>query len=242
MFPLLVKLLFGPSPRSAIATRSVSRTPSPLVSAKCLRLNVPLLRMLLLPPVNCTKPVMVPLLMTCGLPATARSDSAPMLPLLVRVAMPPVEFRITPADGRPGRPKGLEPTPVRRACQPPITDPPTDLTVTSPPPVALIAVLNCPVVDTLVALTCTGPVVELAQMPCAPAPCVEIAPCAATLMSPPARSGDYGAGVGEDAHCTDAARRDWPGGSHIDAAAAGSSSNADAVTARGRNARAGVVH
>ena len=37
--PLLVKLLFGPVPRSAMATRSVSRTPSPLVSAKCLRLN-----------------------------------------------------------------------------------------------------------------------------------------------------------------------------------------------------------
>ena len=102
--PLLVKLLFGPVPRSAMATRSVSRTPSPLVSAKCLRLNVPLLRMLLSPPVNCTKPVMVPLLMTCGSPATARSDSAPMLPSLVRVAMPPVEFRMTPAAGRP---KGL---------------------------------------------------------------------------------------------------------------------------------------
>ena len=65
--PLLVKLLLGPVPRSAMATRSVSRTPSPLVSAKCLRLNVPLLRMLLSPPVNCTKPVMVPLLMTCGI-------------------------------------------------------------------------------------------------------------------------------------------------------------------------------
>ena len=66
--PLLVKLLFGPSPRSAMATRSVSRTPSPLVSAKCLRSNRPLLRMLLSPPVNCTKPVMVLLLMTCGSP------------------------------------------------------------------------------------------------------------------------------------------------------------------------------
>ena len=36
-----------------------------------------------------------------GLPATARSDSAPMLPLLVRVAVPPDEPRITPAAGRP---------------------------------------------------------------------------------------------------------------------------------------------
>ena len=95
--PLLVKLLFGPAPRSAMATRSVSRTPSPLVSAKCLRLNVPLLRMLLSPPANCTKPVMVPLLMmwcagNSGLLATARSDSAPMLPSLVRVAVPPVEL------------------------------------------------------------------------------------------------------------------------------------------------------
>src|SRR5262245_10663464 len=107
-----------------------------------------------------------------------------MLPLLVRVAVPPVELKKTPADGRPGRPKGLEPMPVGRACQPPITGPPT-LTVTSPPPVALIAVLNCPVVDTLVALTCTVPVVELAQMPCAPAPCVEIAPSALTIMGPP---------------------------------------------------------
>ena len=56
--PLLVKLLFGPSPRSAMATRSVSRTPSPLVSAKCLRSNVPLLTMLLSPPV--TKLAMMP--------------------------------------------------------------------------------------------------------------------------------------------------------------------------------------
>ena len=35
-----------------------------------------------------------------GSPATARSDNAPMLPLLVRVAVPPVELRITPAAGR----------------------------------------------------------------------------------------------------------------------------------------------
>ena len=70
--PLLVKLLFRPVPRSAMATRSVSRTPSPLVSAKCLRLNRPLLRMLLLPPVNCTKPVMGPLLMRA---VAERSDA-----------------------------------------------------------------------------------------------------------------------------------------------------------------------
>ena len=38
-----------------------------------------------------------------GLPATARSDNAPMLPSLVRVAVPPVEPRITPAAGRPKR-------------------------------------------------------------------------------------------------------------------------------------------
>ena len=54
--PLLVKLLLGPLPRSAMATRSVSRPP-PVVSAKCLRSNRPLLRMLLLPPTSCTKPV-----------------------------------------------------------------------------------------------------------------------------------------------------------------------------------------
>src|SRR5262249_50083391 len=100
----------------------------------------------------------------------------------------------TPAAGRPGRPgrssrpKGLEPTLVRSACQPPLTDPPT-LTLTSPPPVALIAVLNCPVEDTLVALTCTVPVVELAQIPCELAPCVEMAPVAVTLMGPPAPGG-----------------------------------------------------
>src|SRR5262245_59422540 len=132
---------------------------------------------------------MVPLLVTCGSPATARSDSAPMLPSLVRVAVPPIELRITPAAGRPK----VGPTLVRSVCQPPITDPPDGmLTVTLPPPVplipvltALIAVLNCPLVDTLVALTCTGPVVEAAQMPCASAPCVEIAPDAVTVMGPP---------------------------------------------------------
>jgi hypothetical protein len=81
--------LLEPVPRSATATRFVSSTPSPLVSAKCLRLNVPLLRMLLLLPVNWTNPVIVPLLMTTGSPATARSANAPMLPSLVRVATPP---------------------------------------------------------------------------------------------------------------------------------------------------------
>ena len=180
-----------------MATRSVSRTPSPLVSAKCLRSNVPLLRMLLSPPVNCTKPVMVPLLMTCGSPATARSDSAPMLPSLVRVAVPPAELRITPAAGRAK--SVLEPTPVTPACHPPITDTPgATLTATLPPGVpvagtpvliALIPVLNCPVVETLlVALTCTVPVVEAAQMPCASAPCVVIAPDAVTVTFPPGPS------------------------------------------------------
>ena len=104
--PLLVKLLFRPSPRSAMATRTVSCTPFPSVSAKCLRSNRPLLRMLLPPPVNSTKPVMVPLLMTCGSPATARSDSAPMLPSLVKVLMPPVDLRKTPAAGRSNRASG----------------------------------------------------------------------------------------------------------------------------------------
>ena len=137
--PLLVKLLFRPAPRSAMATRSVSRTPSPLVSAKCLRSNRPLLRMLLLPPLNCTKPVMVPLLMMLVL-LLGRADcwrprdrtSAPMLPSLVRVAVPPVELRITPAAGRAK--SVLEPTPVTPACHPPFTDTPcATLTATLPP-------------------------------------------------------------------------------------------------------------
>ena len=137
--PLLVKLLFEPVPRSAMATRSVSRPP-PVVSAKCLRLNVLLLKRLLSPLLNCTKPVMVPsllmmvlLLMTGGgVLATARSDSAPMLPSLFRVAVPPVEFRITPAAGRAK--SVLEPTPVTPACHPPFTDTPcVTLTVTLPP-------------------------------------------------------------------------------------------------------------
>src|SRR5262245_12282015 len=117
--PLLVKT---PGPRSAMATRTVSRTPFPLastapvVSAKCLRLNTPLFSKLLPPPTSSTKPVIVPLLMMLvlllvgkgeglagvakkegsGL-ATARSDKAPMLPLLIRVAVPTDEPRITPA-------------------------------------------------------------------------------------------------------------------------------------------------
>src|SRR5262245_50144624 len=140
--PLLVKLLFGPVPRSAIATRSVSR-PVPVVSAKCCRLNVPLLMMLLLPPVNCTKPVMVPLLVMVLLlsPAIARSDNAPMLPLLISVAGPPVEFRVTPAAGRPN----AGPTLVRSGCQPPITDPPDTMLMALPLVVATIPLLNSPV-------------------------------------------------------------------------------------------------
>src|SRR4029077_5958614 len=70
------------------------------------------------------------------------------------------------------------------------------LTVTLPPPAplipvltALIPVLNCPVVDTLVALTCTVPVVEAAQMPCASAPCVVIAPDDVTMTFPPGPGG-----------------------------------------------------
>ena len=65
-----------------------------------------------------------------------------MLPKLVRVVVPPVEFRMTPAAGRPR----LE-TPVRSACQPPLTDPPgAMLTVTLPTPFAKIPLLNSPVV------------------------------------------------------------------------------------------------
>ncbi len=122
--------------------------------------------------------------------------SAPMLPSLFRVAVPPVELRITPAAGRAK--SVLEPTPVTPACHPPITDTPcATLTATLPPGVpgsplliALIPVLNCPVVETLLsALTCTVPVVEAAQMPCASAPCVVIAPDAVTVMFPPGSSG-----------------------------------------------------
>ena len=121
-----------------------------------------------------------------------------MLPSLVRVAVPPVELRITPAAGRAKN--VLEPTPVTPACHPPITDTPcATLTATLPPGVpgsplliALIPVLNCPVVETLLnALTCTVPVVEAAQMPCASAPCVVIAPDAVTMMFPPGSAGAF---------------------------------------------------
>jgi hypothetical protein len=144
---------------------------------------------------------MVPLLMMLvllpgksRLLATARSDKAPMLPSLVRVAVPPFELRITPAAGRAKN--VLEPTPV--SCHPPFTDTPcATLTATLPPGVpgsplliALIPVLNCPVVETLLsASTCTVPVVEAAQMPCATAPCVVIAPDAVTMMFPPGSAG-----------------------------------------------------
>jgi hypothetical protein len=85
--------------------------------------------MLLLPPTSCTKPVMAPLLMmlvlllgNSRLLATARSDKAPMLPSLVRVAVPPFELRITPAAGRAKNVLALAPTPV--SCHPPFTDTP----------------------------------------------------------------------------------------------------------------------
>src|SRR5262245_61761152 len=107
-----------------------------------------------------------------------------MLPLLVRVAVPPVELRITPAAGNPK----TGPTLVTSGCQPPMIDPPEGmLTVTLPPTVliALIPALNCPVVDTLAAFITTGPVVELAQMPCASGPCVVIGAEESTVMLPP---------------------------------------------------------
>ena len=87
--------------------------------------------------------MMLVLLLENRLLATARSDSAPMLPLLVRVAVPPDEPRITPAAGRPK----AGPTLVRSACQPPITDTPDAmLTATLPPVIATIPLLNSPVV------------------------------------------------------------------------------------------------
>ena len=53
------------------------------------------------------------------------------------------------------------------ACQPPIINPPDGmLTVTPPPPpVALIAVPNCPGVETLLAVTCTNPVIVVGGRP-----------------------------------------------------------------------------
>jgi hypothetical protein len=112
--------------------------------------------MLLLPPVNCTKPSIVPVLMTSGSPAIARSDNAPMKPLLVRVE-PPGELRKIPAACRPY----VSPTPVRPACQPPFTDPAWTLTVTAPLPlVALIPVPNSPWASTsLFVVTFTEPVI-----------------------------------------------------------------------------------
>ena len=200
--PLLVKLLFGPVPRSAMATRSVSRPP-PVVSAKCLRLNRPLLTKLLLPPMNCTKPVMVPLLMMLvlllrknGLPATARSDSAPMLPLLVRVAVPPDEPRITPAAGtRLNVADAGEVSLPAAHHRSTLRD--VDRHVTARGPRKPAANRVDPGAELsrggniIGALTCTVPVVEAAQMPCAPAPCVVIAPApdAVTMMFPPGSAG-----------------------------------------------------
>src|SRR5262249_24338406 len=103
-----------------------------------------------------------------------------MLPLFVRFAVPtPFALRNTPAAGRadtklmlPGGVPEAGGLPGRRgvagltkltkgvACQPPIIDPDV-FTVTPPlPPFALIAVPNCPGVDTLLAVTCTGPVIK----------------------------------------------------------------------------------
>src|SRR5215472_17006898 len=125
-----------------------------------------------------------------------------MVPLLVRVAVPLVEFRITPAAGRPKR----SDPPVRPTCQPPFTDPPDAmLTITSCTAFATIPVLNCPVVKIFVAFTCTVPVgvavntgvdrnslgdlaiklVLSAKMPTAPEPLVVIGPEEVTLMLPP---------------------------------------------------------
>ena len=188
-----------------------------------------------------------------------------MLPSLVRVAVPPVELRITPAAGRAKN--VLEPTPVTPACHPPIYRYAlrnVDRHVTARGPVtgtplliALIPVLNCPVVETLLnALTSTVPVVEAAQMPCASAPCVVIAPDAVTMMFPPGPSRRplrriaYSAAVGDDAERFGAACRDRPRRSYRDAAAvdagaaavAGKSKDAEALPALGRNAGAGVIH
>src|SRR6516165_7533607 len=105
-----------------------------------------------------------------------------MLPLFVRIALPtPFALRNTPAAGRPDTelmlPRGVTEVgglPGRRgvpgivkavACQPPIIDPDV-FTVTPPlPPFALIAVPNCPGVDTLLAVTCTSPVSKVIGRP-----------------------------------------------------------------------------
>src|SRR6516162_3960472 len=105
-----------------------------------------------------------------------------MLPPFVRIALPPpFSFRKMPAAGRPDTelmlPRGVTEgggVPGTRgvlgvvkavACQPPIIDPPDGMfTVTPPlPPFALIAVPNCPGVDTLLAVTSTGPVVVVGK-------------------------------------------------------------------------------
>src|SRR6516165_1990764 len=105
-----------------------------------------------------------------------------MLPLFVRIALPtPFALRNTPAAGRPDTelmlPRGVTEAgglPGRSgvaglvkavACQPPIIDPDV-FTVTPPlPPFALIAVPYCPGVDTLLAVTCTSPVVKAGGFP-----------------------------------------------------------------------------
>src|SRR6516165_1111056 len=106
-----------------------------------------------------------------------------MLPPFVRIAVPaPFALRKTPAAGRPdtelmlpgGVTEGVGGLPGRRgvagivkavACQPPIIDPDV-FTVTPPlPPFALIAVPNCPGVDTLLAVTCTSPVIKVGARP-----------------------------------------------------------------------------
>src|SRR5262249_46977541 len=107
-----------------------------------------------------------------------------MLPLFVRIALPtPFALRNTPAAGRhdtelmlpegvteeggvPGR-RGVPGIIKAEACQPPIIDTPVGMvTVTPPlPPFALMAVPNCPGVDTLLAVTCTGPVVKVGASP-----------------------------------------------------------------------------
>src|SRR5215467_13692499 len=107
-----------------------------------------------------------------------------MLPLFVRLAVPPpFALRKMPAAGRPDielmLPEGVTEeggVPGRRgvaglvkavACQPPFIDTPDGMvTVTPPlPPFALIAVPNCPGVDTLLALTSTGPVIKAGGFP-----------------------------------------------------------------------------
>ena len=129
--------------------------------------------------------------------------------------------------------ESVEPTPVTSACHPPITDAPcATLTVVPPPPAALMPALNSPVVDTFVVVTCTVPVVEVAQIPCR----FDALRCDRPLTrrrdhDGPARSAsrrrDHGglpsgrsvkcraandrAAVGENAVCAEAVCRDWAG-------------------------------